>query len=222
MCKTSRGLIVTQNLADISIYSGIYVKKLVLVRHGETDYNRQHRLQGQLDISLNEVGIAQAKHVSLALRSDTFDAIWSSPLSRSMDTAVHINRFHNVPLHPENLLLERSFGQLEGQSQPALKDLQNSSFQSFDQFAAPDGESLLELSQRAQSLMVNLNRFSGERLLLVGHAGMFRALIGLLLNWNIERWSSITQHNTCINSFLFDEHGDVSAYQLNDNEHCSI
>jgi broad specificity phosphatase PhoE len=119
-------------------------------------------------------------------------------------------------------LIERSFGQLEGQPQQALKDLQSSSTQSFDQLAAPDGESLFELSQRAQTLMVKLHGFSGERLLLVGHAGLFRALIGLLLNWDIERWSSITQHNTCINSFLFNEHGDVSAYQLNDDEHCSM
>jgi broad specificity phosphatase PhoE len=198
------------------------VKKLVLVRHGETDYNRQHRLQGQLDIPLNDIGIAQAKRVSLALRSDAFDAIWSSPLSRSVDTAIHINRFHDAPLHRLELMRERSFGQLEGQPQQALKDLQNESTQTFAQISAPGGESLFELSQRAQNLQTKLHGFSGERLLLVGHAGLFRALIGVLLNWDIERWSSISQHNTCINSFMLNKDWEVSAYQLNEVEHHSL
>jgi probable phosphoglycerate mutase len=196
------------------------VKKLVLVRHGETNYNQQHRLQGQLDIPLNDTGQRQAERVCLALRSERFSEIWSSPLARSFATAQAINRHHAVNLKSTEFLLERSFGEMEGDPVEEFQRLKANSDLAVQHFRAPGGESLADLKKRAQLLWQQVKEFDGDDLLLVGHAGIFRAFIGVILEWDLERWRTITQLNTCINSFVFDDHGKVSAYQLNEAGHC--
>lgn len=88
--------------------------KIYFVRHGQTDWNIQNRLQGSVDIPLNPTGINQAHILADKLNSIHFDLIISSPLSRALHTANIINENRNIPLMTETSLLERSFGCLEG------------------------------------------------------------------------------------------------------------
>ena len=88
--------------------------KIFFVRHGQTDWNIQNRLQGSVDIPLNPTGINQAHILADKLNSIHFDLIISSPLSRALHTANIINENRNIPLMTETSLLERSFGCLEG------------------------------------------------------------------------------------------------------------
>lgn len=88
--------------------------QLYFVRHGQTDWNIQNRLQGSSDIPLNSKGIKQAHILSDKLHSTHFDYIISSPLNRALLTANIINEHRNIPLLQDASLLERSFGCLEG------------------------------------------------------------------------------------------------------------
>ena len=88
--------------------------KIYFVRHGQTDWNIQNRLQGSVDIPLHATGINQAHTLADKLHYTHFDLINSSPLSRALHTANIINENRNIPLMTETSLLERSFGCLEG------------------------------------------------------------------------------------------------------------
>ncbi|PMC74348.1 histidine phosphatase family protein [Brachybacterium sp. UMB0905] len=88
--------------------------RLVLVRHGQTDYNREGRLQGQVDIPLNTTGAAQAQRLAAAVTADPPDVIVASPLQRALATAQVIGRVTSVPVTTDPAFLERSFGDWEG------------------------------------------------------------------------------------------------------------
>ena len=90
--------------------------KLFVVRHGQTDWNVQNLLQGSTDIDLNKTGINQALQTSEKLSSIHFDAIYSSPLKRAIDTANAIKLNRDLPIIKEPRLIEREFGDYEGLS----------------------------------------------------------------------------------------------------------
>ena len=91
--------------------------RLYITRHGQTDWNMDHRLQGQSDIPLNDTGRAQAVSCGEALRGAGIELIMTSPLSRAKETAHILNRYlGEVPIICDELLMERCFGKLEGQS----------------------------------------------------------------------------------------------------------
>ena len=69
---------------------------LYLVRHGQTDWNIQGRIQGSTDIELNSTGLNQAQKTAELLKNIDFDVIYSSPLKRTVDTAKIINTYHNL------------------------------------------------------------------------------------------------------------------------------
>ena len=88
--------------------------KLYVVRHGQTNWNVENKLQGCVDIPLNDTGIKQADILAKTVESLDFDLIISSPLSRALDTAKIINKNLNVDLITNDALLERNFDCLEG------------------------------------------------------------------------------------------------------------
>jgi probable phosphoglycerate mutase len=88
--------------------------RLVLVRHGQTDHNREGRLQGQIDIPLNERGLQQAETLARAIASSPPDLLVASPLERARDTAGAVARACGLVVTTDEAFLERSFGQWEG------------------------------------------------------------------------------------------------------------
>lgn len=89
--------------------------RMIIVRHGESEWNRIHRYQGQADIALSELGVRQANALAERLRSEPLDAIYTSPLQRAARTAEAIARFHPaVPFHTAAALLEINHGAWEG------------------------------------------------------------------------------------------------------------
>ena len=88
--------------------------KLVLVRHGETEWNKLGKFQGQEDIALNPRGLAQAKETARAVVEWQHSAVYSSPLKRTMQVAQEISRVSGKPVKPVPGLQELSLGDLEG------------------------------------------------------------------------------------------------------------
>ncbi len=88
--------------------------KIYLMRHGETEYNRVGRLQGQSDIPLNEFGIQLAEKTAEGLKSVNFDAVFSSPLQRALETARIVTGSRDVKVETDERLKEIHFGAGEG------------------------------------------------------------------------------------------------------------
>ena len=88
--------------------------RLYLVRHGQTDWNLAGKLQGQTDIPLNETGRQQAKQAKKLLGNLSFDAVYSSPLSRAVETAQLISGHSTLQIITDERIKEIAFGQWEG------------------------------------------------------------------------------------------------------------
>lgn len=91
-------------------------KRIILVRHGETDHNVRKIVQGQLDVPLNKQGIAQAKTAGIRLKKLKIDYAYSSDLKRAHTTAIEITKHHTIQLVTTPLLRERYYGQFQGKS----------------------------------------------------------------------------------------------------------
>ncbi len=148
--------------------------RLIMVRHGETDWNVEHRVQGQADIPLNESGRRQAELAALALHHESVEAIYSSPLQRTLATAGAINRFHGLPIQTLAGLKELNTGELSGllASDIALKYPDFYQIWTTDAAHArmPSGESLPELQKRAwDSIQGIVNHDGHHKVVVVSH-----------------------------------------------------
>ncbi len=135
--------------------------KLILVRHGETSWNKERRVQGSdSDIELNDTGLEQARKVANFLKNEPINVIFSSPMQRARATAEAIASYHQVPVEFDQGLRELNVGELEGMSAVNLRT-------TFSQFLMqwwqdggatklPSGESLIELQQRAWKVIERL------------------------------------------------------------------
>lgn len=152
-----------------------------LLRHGQTDWNIDFRLQGTSDIPLNETGIEQARKASAALTED-WDALVSSPLGRAVKTAEIVAESHSFgELAIEPLLLERSFGEAEGLGYEEWRERYPDSI-------VPGGESLPELEARCKRLLAKLVvDYSGKRVLTVSHGALIRKLITIVSKGEFPR-----------------------------------
>ena len=88
--------------------------EILLIRHGETDWNRARRMQGHIDIPLNNEGLRQAKALGAALASEKLDAIYTSDLQRAKLTAQAVADIYQMPLIIDEQLRERCYGVFEG------------------------------------------------------------------------------------------------------------
>jgi broad specificity phosphatase PhoE len=154
-----------------------------LLRHGQTDWNIDFRLQGITDIPLNETGLTQAREAASVLAGTSWDVVLSSPLSRAFDTAKIVSAelgIQDVAIEP--LLLERSFGEAEGLRHEEWKEKYP------DPNLVPGGESLVELRARSWQLLDALaERYQGQRVLTVSHGALIRKLVKLVSNGEFPR-----------------------------------
>ena len=147
---------------------------LGLLRHGQTDWNIDFRLQGVTDIPMNETGIAQARAAAMRINRADWDVILTSPLSRARQTAeivAEIAGFEKTALEIEPLLLERSFGKAEGMTHAEWKN-------NFGETLADGAESLKDLEIRTGLLLETLaTTYAGARVLAVSHGALIRQVL---------------------------------------------
>ena len=154
-----------------------------ILRHGQTDWNIDFRLQGVTDIPLNETGIAQARDAAEVIDPNDWDLILTSPLSRAMATAeivAEANGFAAALIEP--LLLERSFGEAEG----LLHEEWRAKYA--DTNVVPGGESLVDLEARANLLLDTLaTKYRGQKVLAVSHGALIRKLLRIVSKGEFPR-----------------------------------
>ena len=145
--------------------------KIYFVRHGQTDWNVQNRLQGSTDIPLNYTGIQQAHILANKLNSIHFDLIISSPLNRAIHTASIIKGDRAIPFKTSNSLIERSFGCLEG-----IKgwEYDKNLFWNYDKnYMYRDVEPIQDFFKRVHEYLSHLIKaYSNQSILLVSHNGV--------------------------------------------------
>lgn len=174
--------------------------KVYLVRHGETEWNRQCRLQGQSDIELNEIGIELAEITAEALKDIEFEAIFSSPLKRAYKTAEIFKGDRDLEIVTDKRLLEINFGEREGHGIPGRDDDEGDPIYNFefapDSYIPPEGgESFDDIYQRTADFWDNVivpleKRY--KTVLIIGHGCMNRTIINRLMDnplkdfWNVK------------------------------------
>ena len=166
--------------------------EIILIRHGETDWNRVRRMQGHLDISLNAHGRLQARALAAALADEPFDAIYASDLQRARDTAHAIATAHHKQVKIDAALRERCYGAFEGLMYDEISAHYPEAFAQWrarDPHARfPEGErsaeTLHEFSLRAVAAVTHLaHQHQGGKIIIVTHGGVldciYRAAHGM-------------------------------------------
>lgn len=166
-------------------------KLVYLVRHGETDYNRNHRWQGQLDIPLNATGRDQATRLAHHLRDTAIDACYSSDLSRAYETAQLALQFHDVSIQSEPRLREMHVGIFQGKTRAELQVEHPSEYAQWnadDGYAPPDGEARNMLRDRAYAAWLDIiSTAPYENIMIVTHGGTLRMMLPRILQ-NMSRY----------------------------------
>jgi broad specificity phosphatase PhoE len=147
---------------------------LILVRHGETEWNREGRCQGFSDVELNENGRRQIVELALSLRNERISAIYSSDLKRASDTAKAIAKYHNLPVQIEPGLREMYQGDFEGLTFVEIReryaDLLREWKENAESVRLPGGESLKEVQDRAWRVIERIRyRHPEETVVTVSH-----------------------------------------------------
>lgn len=154
------------------------VTEVCLVRHGETEWNRQARLQGSMDIPLSDIGIAQAKKAAKRLALEKWDVIFSSNLIRARHTAEHINELVQVDILEDAGLRERMYGTLEGMTRAEIEALYPNLFVNPQMHEVAGLESYEQLSERIRQTVENIAvHHAGKKILIVTHGGAINAFL---------------------------------------------
>ena len=165
--------------------------RLILVRHGETTWNRATRIQGHTDIPLSALGLAQAERRAEALADEPLAAIYSSDLSRARQTAEALARVHELPIAFDAALRERAFGRFEGLSWSEIDKTYPDDAARWRRrepdFPVGGGESLQVFSARClDAARRAAAAHPGQSIVLVAHGGvldcLYRAATGVALD----------------------------------------
>jgi broad specificity phosphatase PhoE len=196
---------------------------ILLVRHGETDWNREKIFRGVYDVPLNDNGRHQARLAAKALRSDKIDAGYTSPLSRATETASIVLGPHGIQAEPHQGLLDIDYGDWTGKSESEVvrnwpEEHAEWSGQPHEA-RIPGGDTLRDVYDRAFTAMEQIaGSHDGQTVALFAHRVVNKLLALGALGLTLDRFPFILQGNCCINKFIRIEGGYLIEY-LNDTSH---
>lgn len=184
--------------------------EITIIRHGETIWNAQQRIQGQRNSKLSENGIRQAGLVAKALAKREFDVLISSDLERAVETAEIINKELLLPLGYNENIRERSFGIVEGMTLAEMKQQYPNEYVSYKErdpkFAFTDGESIEQLFNRVTSEIEAIAReFENKKVLIVSHGLVLEMMMYKTFNIKLDNPRVFSINNSSISSFYIDE-----------------
>jgi 2,3-bisphosphoglycerate-dependent phosphoglycerate mutase len=186
--------------------------RVIAVRHGETAWNVDTRIQGQLDIDLNGAGRAQARRLARALEGEGLHAVYASDLARAHDTARAVAERAGLAVHTDTGLRERGFGVFEGLTWAEIErdhpeDARR--WRSRDAgFGPPGGEALADFVARAVAAVAAIaRRHRGQHIAVVTHGGVLDALYRAASRIAIDAPRTWQLGNASINRLLHAEEG---------------
>ncbi|MET7767353.1 histidine phosphatase family protein [Nocardia sp. NPDC005366] len=174
------------------------VRTLILLRHGQTEWNAADRMQGQIDTDLTELGRRQAKEAARELVSRNAIAIVSSDLKRAHDTALALAEHTQVPVVLDPRLRETGLGDWEGLTHLEVDaDYPGArvAWRLDANYRPPNGESKLEVGARSlplvRELFTDRQDWPGRTIILVAHGGLIAALTAALLDLPPQNWPAL-------------------------------
>lgn len=198
--------------------------RLFLVRHGETEWNKNLRYQGHRDIPLSEVGRAQAEKIARRMKGETIHAAYSSDLSRANETAKTIAKYHDLDVKVLTEIKETNFGQWEGltyvEIDQQFPEVMSGWRTNPKQTRIPGGESLGNVAERC---LAGLNKIisdnPNQNVLMVAHGGIIRIIVASVLGMDLNDYWKIKQDNVSLNIIEFYNRDRAIVCLLNDTCH---
>jgi broad specificity phosphatase PhoE len=195
--------------------------EIILVRHGETEWNVEEVFRGRIDIELNETGVRQAELLAEYLSWVNIDAIYSSPLKRALNTAEVITRYHKLEVKIAPGLIDCNFGKWQGLGLQEVKDRYKELYAEWVNnphlVQMPDGENLSDVRERALTVVDEVAAKHEGAVVLVSHRVVNKVLICALLGldnshfWNIRQDTCGTTTFVYQNGrFILTKHNDTS------------
>lgn len=204
----------------------MHATRIIAIRHGETPWNVDGRIQGHLDVPLNDTGLWQAEQAALALAHESIAAIYSSDLQRAYATAQAVARVAGARLQADPGLRERCFGQFQGHT---FKEVQARHPEVAHLWRIRDpeyvlpggGESLTMLRERIGAAVDRIARqHEGEQIVLVAHGGVMDVLYRLATRQDLQAPRTWELTNAAINRLLWTPDG-LSLVGWADTAHLS-
>ncbi len=178
--------------------------KIYITRHGETQWNKEGKMQGWKDSNLTEKGVENAKKLGESLKNVKFDYIYCSPLGRAIDTAKYVRSNKDTEIIIIESLKEMGFGICEGMEHEKVKELYPSQQLNFwnkpQLYETVDGERFDELISRVKKVLYNIiNNSNAENILIVTHTVVIKAIYSILNEYTLENfWNSPFIYDTCL------------------------
>jgi len=196
--------------------------EIILVRHGETEWNVEEVFRGRIDIGLNETGVRQAELLAQYLSRLNIDAVYSSPLRRALNTAEVIARYHKLKVEIAPGLIDFDFGKWQGLSLQEVKDRYKELYAEWvgtpHLVKIPDGESLDEVRERALAMVDEVVAKHKGTVVLVSHRVVNKVLICALLGLDNSHFWNIKQ-DTCGTTVFAYENGRFILTKHNDTSY---
>ena len=197
--------------------------QIILIRHGETDWNKSEAFRGRKDVKLNGRGIEQAKAVAKALADLRLDAVYSSPLARAYETATILSSEHGLEVQTVEGFIDIDFGEWQGLSHQAVKSKYRKAYDDWLQrphtVKFMNGESLDDLRLRSiDALNDLLAKHKDATIPIVSHRVVLKVLICALLGLDNSHFWQIKHDIGAIATFEYVDDKFILA-SLNDTCH---
>ena len=183
--------------------------EIILVRHGETEWNAAEIFRGRADVALNENGLRQAELLGAYLKDEKIDSVYSGPLSRAVKTAQAIASHHGLTINIVDNLNDIDCGEWEGLPLSEVKEKYEELYRDWvdtpEQVRLPGGESLDEVTNRALPFVQEaITRIGEGKIVLVSHRAVLKVLIAALLTLDNSAFWNFKLDNCGLTRFTFD------------------
>ena len=184
------------------------MSKVYLVRHGQTAWNVGEIFRGRTDIPLDEIGKQEVHLAGEALKDESLHAVYSSPLSRSMETAENIAKFHSLSVTPLDAIIDISYGEWEGSGNQEIQSKYPELYALWmnepHKVQFPGGESLAEVQSRTMGALDELvAKHKDENIVLVAHRVPNKVICCTLLGLDNSHFWRIQQDTASTNLFTY-------------------
>ena len=198
--------------------------EIIIIRHGETEWNQTGRFQGQSDVPLSAEGRAQAEALGRGLAVDHVDAVYASDLSRAMETAAPLAKRFGLDVIPDPLLRELHFGKWEGRFFSEINeetpDMMTMFYRNPEDVAIPESEPFAAFQKRVSGRVRTIAAaHRDERVVLVSHGAAIRILFADILSMPVRAIWHVSQLNTAVNRIRFEDDGFAILTLMNDISH---
>lgn len=199
------------------------MKKIYFIRHGESLWNKTSKIQGALDIPLSKNGMREAELIASRFKDEKVDAIYSSKLSRAVETAKKIGKVKGLKIIEIEELREISFGDWEGLCMEDIKKNQKEDLKRWiftpEKQKFKNGESLKDVSKRTKKVLKEiLNKTEDENIVVVAHSGAIKVMILDLLGMPLKYYKNMSLGNVSLSLVEKRDYNNVLV-KFNDRNH---